>query len=105
MKKIINKNMDNASYDINVIINNNYALNVYGGKKTNGTNVQLYKYKVDPSVHWIIKDVGGGYYNIISKSNNLALEINGGKVKNGANIDVWQNKNANNQKFKFTKIN
>ena len=91
-------------YKITIASNNNYALNVYGGKKVNGTNVQLYKYKVDPSVHWIIKDVGGGYYNIISKSNNLALEINGGKVKNGANIDVWQNKNANNQKFKFTKV-
>ena len=91
-------------YKITLAANNSYALNVYGGKKANGTNIQLYKYKDDPSVHWIIKDVGGGYYNIISKSNNLALEIHGAKAVNLANIDVWQNKNAKNQKFKFTPV-
>ena len=44
--------------------------------------------------------VGADTYNATTDEFN-----SGGKVKNGANIDVWQNKNANNQKFKFTKIN
>ena len=50
---------------------------------------------------WIIKDVGNGYYNIISKLNGLYLTVGG----SGANCDLMYVENptgGDNQKFQIT---
>ena len=78
-------------------------LTVYQSLTIDKTNVYQYESNNTYSQKWIIKPVGDGYYNIISKCNNLYLNADG-KANNGTNINVRNANNTDSQKFKFTKL-
>lgn len=71
---------------------------------TNSLNVQQGNPSNVDSQKWIIKDIGNGYYNIVSYGNSAMLDVANGKKDNGTNVQVAEKSEGNKQKFKFNKI-
>ena len=70
----------------------------------NGTNVWQCRENGADAQKWIIKDVGDGYYNIISKCSNTYLTIANGSLVDGTNVEINTKKRDNSQTFKFKKV-
>ena len=87
--------LNNGTYQISSLMNQNYSLDIPGGKKVANTYIQLFQNNYGINQQWIIKDNGNGTYQIISKSNGLNLEAS-------SEISfVNDENNSENQNFKF----
>ena len=84
-------------------MNSKKVLDVYGGRKENGTNVQQYEYNYSTAQQWEIRDAGDGNYYIVSRCNDLVLDIPAGNAQNGTNVQVYALNGTNAQRFKFKK--
>ena len=71
-------------------VNTGYVLDVKGGAKSSGANVQLYKFNNTNAQKWKIEPVGGGMYKIVNVGSGCALDVKGAKAANATNI--WQYK-------------
>ena len=81
------------------------VLDVAGGGKTNGSNVQQYESNNSDAQKWILKKVENeDYYYIISKNSNLYLDVAGGIAQSGSNIQTYEGNGSNAQKFKFEEL-
>ena len=89
-------------YTIKSVLTGKY-LDVYGGYKSRGTNVQVWKGNNTAGQKWEIKKEINGY-SIISKCNGLNLDIYGGYGTNGTNAQVWENNGTKGQRFKIEKV-
>ena len=93
LKEVIEptQTIDDGNYIIHSALDNNKVLDVYMGRTTNYTNVQLYdvaNYRNNAQI-WNIKYLGGGYYSIstlLDSNKVLDLQnndaVNGGKYSN-----------------------
>ena len=68
---------------------------------TNTNNVYQLDYNGADNQKWIIREVGEGYYKLISKYNSLVLDVNIGYPINGQNIQVYSDNGTDSQKFRF----
>lgn len=91
-------------YYIIQALDNNEVLDVAGGKKEEGTNVQSYKSNGTDAQKWIIKEEGNGEYSIISYANDLYLDIEWGVTNNGTNLQVYGGNGSSAQRFRFKKV-
>jgi hypothetical protein len=93
----------NTSKKLYVIKNTyqNFAVDVYNGRKTNGTNVQMYKVDGTNAQYFKITKNGDGTYTIGSACSDKVLDVNGGVAKNGTNVQVWAKNNGVAQKWNF----
>ena len=91
---------------INTIKNTktNRALDVAGGFKTPGTNVQLFTSNSTCAQQWQIKKNTDGTYRITSAcSSNIVLDLAGGVAKNGGNVQIWSSNGTKAQGWILTK--
>ena len=66
------------------------ALDVKGGGKTSGTNVQQYAVNGTAAQRWIpVKQTNGSFVFYSGLGRNLVLDVSGGSVSNGANVQIW----------------
>ena len=66
------------------------ALDVTGGGKTSGTNVQQYAVNGTAAQRWIpVKQTNGSFVFYSGLGRNLVLDVSGGSVSNGANVQIW----------------
>lgn len=85
----INQIISNGVYKIASSANNSYVLDVAGGSKSAGANIQLYKSNDSNAQRYVIEYKGNGYYliqNVLSIKN---LEVKNSSTVSGTN--VWQN--------------
>ncbi|MBD2560829.1 MULTISPECIES: RICIN domain-containing protein [Nostoc] len=81
--------------------NSGKALQVNGGNKDDGANVdQWTKQNVDHH-KWQLKDAGDGYFNLIAKHSGKALAVTGGSTADGANVLQWTLQQVDHFKFKL----
>ena len=78
-------------------------LDVENGQTADHTNVWQCRANGTDAQKWIIKDVGNGYYNIISKLSGTYLTVANGGTSNCTNIEINSNNGQSSQKFKFNK--
>lgn len=87
-------NYDNADiqegyYNITSALNDKMAIDVSGGVRTNGNNIQMYTSTTSLNQIWYIKKLSNGYYNVTSALNpNITLDVTGGKGVSGTNIQI-----------------
>ncbi len=91
---------DNGYYSIICNKSGKY-LEVEGGYKEAGTNVQQYEGNGTDAQQWVIKPTGDGYYYIVSKCNGLYLDVDNYNTDNGTNIKVYTGYLTNAQKWRF----
>ena len=99
-----NPYLGDGTYSIKAYLDVNYSMDVYNAGKTNGTNLQIFSYNKSDAQKWIIKDVGNGYYSIISLCNNLSLDVYNASTVNGTKIQLYESNGTNAQKFKFNEV-
>lgn len=81
------------------------VLDVYGGAKINGTNVEQYDWNNSDAQKWKIEKTEEGFYSFVSKCGGLYLDVYAGLNKSGTNIQTYQSNQSKSQKFKLEKVN
>lgn len=85
-----------------------HRLDVYGGKSTNGANVQLYKANNSNAQKWMLVDtplIKNGTYAFSSDLTvygMLMLDVYGASKASGANVQVYQSNGTDAQKWTLT---
>ena len=81
--------VDGTSYVISSGIANNYVLDVYGGNKENGANVQLYRKHsgINQQFEFIYNE--NGFYEIVNKASGKSLNVYGGFMDEETNVQMW----------------
>lgn len=76
------------------------ALDVTGGGKKSGTNVQQYAVNGTAAQRWIpVKQTNGSFVFYSGLGRNLVLDVSGGSVSNGANVQIWTANGSGAQRF------
>lgn len=76
------------------------ALDVTGGGKKSGNNVQQYAVNGTAAQRWIpVKQTNGSFVFYSGLGRNLVLDVNGGSVSNGANVQIWTANGSAAQRF------
>lgn len=99
------KTIEDGDYIISNSSNDNYVLDLTGGKVNNKTNIQLYQYTGSKNQHWHVKYLNNGYYTISSvHNNNYVFDVNNGSKKNRTNLQLYKSNNTNAQQFVIKEI-
>ena len=72
----------------------NYVVDIFNGRKTNGTNIQLYRKNGTTAQKWYLRYIGDGYYTITSYISGKSLDIAGGNTSSGANVQLYDYNNT-----------
>lgn len=76
------------------------ALDVTGGGKKSGNNVQQYVVNGTAAQRWIpVKQANGSFVFYSGLGRNLVLDVSGGSVSNGANVQIWTANGSAAQRF------
>lgn len=82
------------------------ALDVTGGGKKSGTNVQQYAVNGTAAQRWIpVKQANGSFVFYSGLGRNLVLDVSGGSVSNGANVQIWTANGSAAQRFIAINVN
>ena len=82
--------IDDGIYTILSSINTKFAVDVYGARKTNKTNIWLYQANNTKAQQFRFERQSNGYYKITNVNSGLAMDVYGGRTANKTN--VWQYK-------------
>lgn len=85
-------------YTIFSMVSDQYVLDVSGGSKNSGANVQIYTLNNTDAQKWRLayKD---GFYTIQSVVSGKMLDVSGASTRNGANVQQYNSNNTNAQKW------
>ncbi|WP_348665185.1 RICIN domain-containing protein [Dubosiella newyorkensis] len=86
-----------GEYFIASSLNSDKVLDVNGGSKSNGGNVQIYENNGTNAQIWkVVYDKKGGYYSLTNKGSGKVLDVNAGFAQNSNNIQqyAWNGTNA-----------
>lgn len=100
-----NQNADIADgyYQIKSAIDSNYVLDVYGGWKDDGTNIQLYTNQCGLNQGFLLKKQSDGYYTVTALHSGKSLDVENNGNYSGVNVLQWSFHGGNNQKWKIVK--
>ena len=82
----------------------NLALDLSGGSRQQGANVQGYEGNGTSAQKWAIKSAGNGSYILQAKVSGMAVDVDGGVFSIGTNIQVWSENGSNAQKWVFEPV-
>ena len=73
-------------YVIRSALDQNKVLDISGGSKYSGANLQLYTFNGTKAQQFLVKHSGDGHYNIYSDQSGMVITVKDGKNINGANV-------------------
>ena len=95
---------DGKVYVFYLKLNPSKVLDVCGGGKENGTNIQIYDYNRVPQQRFqAIKS--GNYFMFKDLNSGKMIDVENGEAKNGTNIQLYQKNDTDSQKWKIIKTN
>ncbi len=97
--------IEDGTYFIKSIIDENYVLDIEGASSSNLANVELFEYNGQENQQFKIKHVGNGYYQIIAVHSNKVLDVEACKKENETNVEQFSENIplTSNQKWKIQK--
>ena len=96
--------IDSSGYYRIIAIDSGKALDVYAGKKENGTNLNQYDWNGSDAQKWIIKEAGKDRYTFISKGSELAIDVYAASSSVGTNVQTYMPNNSSAQQFTLEKV-
>lgn len=93
--------MEEGFYEFAPLVNVNLRLDVAGGSRENGANVQVYTSNGTLSQKWWIKNDGNGWYTLTACCSAKMLDIQNGSSVPGANVQQYQANGSAAQKWRF----
>lgn len=97
------KTIENGTYTIETAVSSSYAIDVNGGSRENGANIQIYKKQAVNRQKFNVEYIGDGYYKILAVHSNKALDVCGAEKKSGTNVWQYEFNNSDAQKWKIQK--
>ena len=97
------KTIENGTYTIETAVSSNYAIDVNGGSKENGANIQIYKKQAVSRQKFNIEYLSDGYYKIVASYSNKVLDVEGAGKTSGTNVWQYEFNNSDAQKWKIQK--
>lgn len=76
-------------------------LDVAGGSRSNGANVQIYASNGTLSQRLWVRSIGGGWYSLTACCSAYPLDVFNCSDVDGANVQQWQWNGSNAQKWRF----
>ena len=100
------KTINNGTYTIYSMLDENKTLDVSGAKTDNGTNIQLWENNGNNAQKWEIEYLNNGYYKFISKlDSSKCLDIKNNEYYNTTNIQLYDCNNSESQQFSIKDLN
>ena len=99
------QNIEDNIYEIKSEVDENYAIEVQGGKTNNNTNIQIYKSNSTKAQRFAILKLSDGSYRFTNVNSSKNMDVKNGKIVNTSNIQQYENNNTDAQKFKIFKTN
>ena len=94
---------DGSVYKISSGVNGKYVLDVAGGSKSSGGNVQVYQDNGSLAQQFQAKWISGDWYYLINMGSGLKADVSGGSGKSGANVQQYSSNGTAAQKWKIVK--
>lgn len=88
-------------YYLESALNSNMVVDVSGGSKSNGANIQLWTKNGSDAQLFRIARNGDGYYTFINKGSNKAIDVYGAYTHSGANVNQWMQNSSSAQQWKL----
>jgi len=88
-------------YYLESSLDSNMVVDVSGGSKTDGANIQLYRKNGSDAQLFRIARNGSGYYTFINKGSNKSIDVCGASTNCGANVQQWTQNNTQAQQWKL----
>ncbi len=92
-----------GTYSIQTALSSNFVIDINGGSKANGANVQIYKKQAANRQKFKVEYLGDGYYKIIAVHSNKVLDVYAGAKQAGTNVWQYEFNNSDAQKWKIQK--
>ena len=83
---------------------NNYSIDLSGGKLGNRKNIKIFNVNNSKAQKWILNYANDSYYYITSSLGNYNIDVAGGDKTTGTNIWLYKNNKSNAQKWKFVRV-
>ncbi|MGN1275730.1 MAG: RICIN domain-containing protein, partial [Floccifex sp.] len=91
--------IEDGDYFIQSALDENYVLDVSGGSKVNGGNVQIYEQNYTYAQGWNVSHDENGYVTFSSLNSNLALDVKAANTSNTTNIQQYESNETKAQKW------
>ena len=88
-----------GDYLIQSSVSNQYVLDVAGGSKANGANVQTYSYNGTSAQKWRVTHDEDGFYTFTNIGSGKVLDVSGGKAWYGNNVQQYGSNKTKAQKW------
>lgn len=98
------KTLENGIYKINTKINNEQYLDINGGSKENGANLQIWEKSNVNQQRFKITYLNNGYYKIEAYHSNKALDVANAGQTSGTNIWQYENNGSDAQQWILKKL-
>ena len=91
--------LPDGTYFVRSSKNEHQVLDVAGGSKTTGTNIQLYALNGSEAQLWSVSHDADGYVTLKSEDSNLVLDVSAGKSDSGTNVQLYISNGSRAQKW------
>ncbi|MFZ2755349.1 MAG: RICIN domain-containing protein, partial [Atopobiaceae bacterium] len=88
-------------YAIECSVGSRMVLDVAGGSKANGANVQSWSSNASNAQRWKVASAGGGWYSITSVVSGKSLDVAGAQGKAGTNVQQYSANGSAAQLWRF----
>ena len=87
--------LSSNTYVVTSVADEEYAIDIYGGKAEDGSNIQLYKIHGRENQQFkFIYNEEKGFYEIVNPVSNKALNAYGMQTENETNVQLWERDNT-----------
>ncbi len=104
---LVEPEVANGEYHLASASNQNYVLDVSGGRTTNGTNIQGWSIDYNAGAqNWLVQyDDKTDTYTLKNPQSNKVMDLSNAKTINGGNVQIWSlDTNTCAQKWIFDKM-
>lgn len=88
-----------GTYVVRALCSDRGVLDVYGGRATNGANIQIWDPNSTDGQRWRVEHDAAGYITLTNVGSNKLLDVAWGVGREGDNVDQWASNGGWNQKW------
>ena len=96
--------IEDGIYSIAPVKDENQSLDIAGGSKKSGGNVQIYRANETVAQLFTFTKTGEDTYKITNVGSGLALDVSGSRAEKGANIQQWRPNGSVAQTWRLKKV-
>lgn len=91
--------LEDGVYEIESAVNTGYVLDVTGGSRSDGANIQLYQANNSGAQKWVVSHDSSGYIILKNLQSGKVLDIPGGQAYSGNNLQQYTPNGTKAQKW------